>query len=67
MPANDHAGAWLAKARSDLLCIRNNLASDDVPTDAVCFHAQQAAEKALKALIVARNATPHERTISPRS
>ncbi|MFN0010455.1 MAG: HEPN domain-containing protein [Phycisphaerales bacterium] len=61
MPAPDDAAAWLAKAQSDPLCIRNNLASEEVPTDAVCFHAQQAGEKALKALIAARGLTP-ERT-----
>lgn len=41
-----------------LLCIRNNLAASEVPTDAVCFHAQQAAEKAIKALIAARGTAP---------
>ena len=29
MPAPDDASAWLAKAHSDLLCIRNNLAAAD--------------------------------------
>ena len=58
MPANSDADAWMAKAGNDLLCIRNNLASADVPTDAVCFHAQQAAEKAIKALIASRGLVP---------
>ena len=43
--------AWLRYARSDLA-----LASADAPADvlpvALCFHAQQAAEKALKAVLV---------------
>jgi len=58
MPANDDAKAWIAKAGNDLLCIRNNLAAAEVPTDAVCFHGQQAAEKAVKALIAERAIVP---------
>ena len=50
----DDPTSWLAKARGDLLCIDNNLASARVPWDAVCYHAQQAAEKSLKAALVAR-------------
>jgi HEPN domain-containing protein len=46
------------KAKSDLLNIRNNLRAEDIPWDTVCFHAQQAAEKALKAFLVARGETP---------
>ena len=44
---------WLRKAEHDLLNIRNNLAAETVPTDTVCFHAQQAIEKLLKGLLVA--------------
>lgn len=46
--------AWLDKARSDLRMA--TLAVDDREKlwDQACFHAQQAAEKALKALLVAR-------------
>jgi len=44
---------WLRKAESDLLNIRNNLGSAEVPWDTVCFHAQQAVEKLLKAFLVA--------------
>jgi HEPN domain-containing protein len=44
--------AWLAKAENDLLNIENNLAADHVPWDTVSFHAQQAAEKLLKAFLV---------------
>jgi len=52
-------GQWLRKAEHDLLNIRNNLAAETVPTDTVCFHAQQAIEKLLKGLLVAngRNIT----------
>ena len=45
-----HARAWLAKADSDLTAARR-LLEHAGPYDAVCFHAQQAAEKALKALL----------------
>lgn len=58
MPSNSDAAAWMQKAANDLLCIRNNLAAAEIPTDAVCFHAQQAAEKALKALLAARGTVP---------
>jgi HEPN domain-containing protein len=43
--------AWLRKADHDLLNIENNLAAKDIPWDTVCFHAQQAAEKTLKAFL----------------
>ena len=50
---------WLAKADNDLLNIQNNLASREIPWDTVCFHAQQAAEKMFKALIVHDGGTPN--------
>ena len=39
------AKQWLAKAKNDLLNADNNLKSDEIPFDTVCFHCQQAAEK----------------------
>ena len=45
--------AWLAKAENDLLNIENNLSAARIPWDTICFHAQQAAEKALKAVLIA--------------
>ena len=48
------AKQWLAKAESDLLNADNNLKAENVPYDTVCFHCQQAAEKMLKAYLVAR-------------
>ena len=48
------ARQWLAKAESDLLNADNNLKAENVPYDTVCFHCQQAAEKMLKAYLVAR-------------
>ena len=50
--------AWVRKAEHDLLDMRNNLAAEEVPWDMVCFHAQQAAEKMLKALQVFRGLEP---------
>lgn len=50
--------AWLEKARNDLLNIDNNLAAESIPWDTVCFHAQQAAEKLLKALLVYHGKEP---------
>jgi len=50
--------AWLEKAEHDLLNIDNNLAATRIPWDTVCFHAQQAAEKALKALLAYHGEPP---------
>lgn len=47
------AKKWMAKAKNDLLNAKNNLASEKIPTDTVCFHFQQAAEKMLKAFLIA--------------
>jgi HEPN domain-containing protein len=46
--------AWMGKAEEDRLCIRNNLAAATVPWAVVCFHAQQAVEKYLKAFLIAQ-------------
>jgi len=55
MPGDSElARQWLAKARSDLLNADNNLRAEEVPFDTVCFHCQQAAEKMLKAWLVAQ-------------
>ena len=43
---------WLLRAENDLLNIRNNLNCAQVPWDTVVFHAQQACEKMLKAIII---------------
>ena len=50
--------AWIEKAEHDLLDIRNNLAAEQAPWDVVCFHAQQAAEKLLKAFLVYHGNVP---------
>jgi HEPN domain-containing protein len=50
-PESNYA-AWLPKADNDFLNVENNLSTERVPWDTVCFHAQQAAEKLLKAFLV---------------
>lgn len=57
-PGPSNWRAWLDKARNDLLNIENNLAAERIPRDTVCFHAQQAAEKTLKSLLVYKGETP---------
>jgi HEPN domain-containing protein len=44
--------AWIKKAEHDFLSIQNNIYATETPWDVVCFHAQQAAEKILKAFII---------------
>lgn len=47
--------AWLERARSDLALARAALRLPDVLLEDACFHTQQCAEKALKALLVQRD------------
>jgi HEPN domain-containing protein len=49
---SDLVRGWLEKARRDLVIAEKELASASPFTDIVCFHAQQAAEKYLKAYLV---------------
>jgi len=50
----DVASAWLRHARSDLQLARVALRARAVLPEGACFHAQQCAEKALKALLLQR-------------
>jgi HEPN domain-containing protein len=43
---------WAAKAENDLKTAKFLLAMDEPPFDIICFHAQQSAEKYLKAFLV---------------
>ncbi len=54
------AADWLRHARSDLALAKTR-SVPEVLLESLCFHAQQAAEKALKAVLVAR-AIPFPRT-----
>ena len=53
----DDPHAWLEKVEADLLSIENNLVAQRIPWSIVGFHAQQAVEKALKALLVSTGDT----------
>lgn len=46
------AKLWFKKAESDIKTIENNFRSEDPPTDAICFHIQQAIEKYIKGALV---------------
>ena len=52
MPEQSDAAAWLRFASDDLAAARLLLAEDELPPRLSCFHAQQAAEKAIKAHLV---------------
>jgi HEPN domain-containing protein len=53
-PAPEEAGRWLAKADDDLAVARLIRSSSIGAKWAVCFHAQQAAEKAIKGVLVSQ-------------
>lgn len=47
--------AWLRRARSDLALARFTSTATEILYEDLCFHAQQAAEKAVKAVLVSRS------------
>lgn len=50
---NDLVKEWIRKAENDLTVAVHTLGTmESPPTDAICFHAQQCAEKYLKAFLV---------------
>jgi HEPN domain-containing protein len=50
---------WVAKADNDLRNAEHTLLlGEDCPFDTVCFHAQQCAEKYLKAMLISRSQDP---------
>lgn len=61
MPHEDHFSGspadWLRYARSDLE-LAGIIRPDEVLFEGLCFHAQQAAEKALKAVLIAKGIPP---------
>ncbi len=57
---------WIRKGDEDRLNIENNLKAEQIPWATVIFHAQQAAEKYLKALLVYFSVEP-KRTHDLRS
>ena len=56
-PASDMAEAWLQFARDDLSMAETLAAASERPRG-ICYHSQQAVEKALKALLVQRGEDP---------
>lgn len=52
-PDDAEVAAWLAKARADLRMCELASGANTPMWDQACFHAQQCAEKSLKALLVA--------------
>jgi HEPN domain-containing protein len=51
----EFAVKWLRKASHDLVTARQTLLLEDCPTDTISFHAQQAIEKSLKAILTFLN------------
>jgi HEPN domain-containing protein len=50
-PTREAVKQWLAKADSDRSTIEILMASEQCPTEVVCFHCQQYVEKLLKAFL----------------
>ncbi len=53
-PDPTHPAEWLLRANSSLRAARAVLGLPGILYEEVCFHAQQAAEKALKSILVSR-------------
>ena len=51
MDNKDVAKRWFSKGNNDLIVGNYLLTMENPPTDAVCFHSQQAAEKYLKGFL----------------
>ncbi len=60
-PDSTDPQAWLARAKSNLALAAAGPIAPEVYLEDLCFEAQQAAEKALKALLIAHN-VPFPRT-----
>ena len=54
---DEYVEKWLTKARNDIKVAENELSFkvSEIVTEAVCFQAQQAAEKFLKAYLITKN------------
>jgi HEPN domain-containing protein len=56
---NATVSEWVAKAEADYTTAGRELRATDPPNyDAVCFHAEQCAEKLIKALLIQSGITP---------
>ena len=54
---DEYVKRWLVKANNDLKVAENEirLSPDDMVTEAICFHCEQAVEKFLKTYLITRN------------
>ena len=54
---DEYVKKWLVKANNDLKVAENEIKQppEDVVTEAICFHSQQAVEKFLKAYLITKN------------
>src|SRR3989304_4978347 len=57
---NENVKQWIIKADNDITIAGKDLKTDNPVTDAICFHAQQAAEKYLKAYLVFKDIEPEK-------
>lgn len=55
--SDDYIEKWIIKAVNDFKVAEHELkqSGDDMVTDAICFHCQQAVEKLLKAYLISKN------------
>ena len=51
---------WLIKADNDLKTAKHCIIAEEVISDSVCFHAQQAMEKFLKAYLISKDISPQK-------
>jgi HEPN domain-containing protein len=60
MTDSDYIGSWFLKAEQDLKIIEQGMdrPEEDWVSEVLCFHAQQAVEKALKAFLISQKLTP---------
>ena len=49
---------WLRFASDDINCAKHSLSMHPVPIEIVCYHCEQAAEKALKGYLIYQNVEP---------
>ena len=59
---------WLKKALNDISVMRHELAlpEEEIITESICFHAQQAAEKLLKAYLIYKKGDVKRPIILPK-
>jgi HEPN domain-containing protein len=61
MPDSMYFKDWLDKANNDLLAAEAILAYyEEPPTDTICYHCQQVAEKCFKAFVIAKSNKLHK-------